>query len=113
MLDLPAEFYLETIDLVFQRFPAGPGPFEWRGRRVDPAAITGPRFSPSRVSETTSAAWARPWPRRICALYSGRGGGITCQPGVGHYGVFSGRAWERRSARSCATSCWPTADAAG
>jgi poly(3-hydroxybutyrate) depolymerase len=39
VLDLPAEFYLETIDQVFQRFLLATGRFEHHGRRVDPGAI--------------------------------------------------------------------------
>ena len=56
-----------------------------------------PRCSPSRASATTSARSARRWPRTICA----RACGPICkrhhlQPGVGHYGVFSGRRWKNQ-----------------
>jgi poly(3-hydroxybutyrate) depolymerase len=37
--DLPAEFYLETVRLVFQEYALPQGKLTWRGRRVDPAAI--------------------------------------------------------------------------
>ena len=39
MLDLTEEFYLETIDRVFQRAELATGDFTYRGRPVDPGAI--------------------------------------------------------------------------
>ena len=39
MLDLTEEFYLETIDRIFQRAELAAGSFTYRGRRVDPGAI--------------------------------------------------------------------------
>ena len=39
MIDLPAEFYLETVERVFQTYDLPRGRLEWRGRTVDPAAI--------------------------------------------------------------------------
>jgi len=37
--DLPAEFYLETVRLVFQEYALALGKLQWRGRTVDPGAI--------------------------------------------------------------------------
>jgi polyhydroxyalkanoate depolymerase len=37
--DLPAEFYLETVRLVFQEYALPLGQLSWRGRQVDPSAI--------------------------------------------------------------------------
>ena len=39
VLDIAAEFYLETIDRVFQREQLAQGEFRWRGQLVEPAAI--------------------------------------------------------------------------
>ena len=36
MLDLTAEFYLETVRLVFQEHRLPTGSLDWRGRRVEP-----------------------------------------------------------------------------
>ena len=38
-MDLPAEFYLQTVRTVFQEHALPLGKFEWRGRLVDPSAI--------------------------------------------------------------------------
>src|SRR5438094_6736205 len=39
VMDLPADFYVETVDRVFQRQDLAQGRFEWRGEPVDPGAI--------------------------------------------------------------------------
>jgi poly(3-hydroxybutyrate) depolymerase len=39
VMDLPAEFYLQTVRSVFQEHALPLGRFEWRGRRIDPTAI--------------------------------------------------------------------------
>ena len=39
VLDLTAEFYLETVRLIFQEHALPQGKLEWHGHRVDPTAI--------------------------------------------------------------------------
>jgi polyhydroxyalkanoate depolymerase len=39
VLDLTAEFYLETVQLIFQDHALPLGKLEWHGQRVDPSAI--------------------------------------------------------------------------
>lgn len=94
VLDLPAEFYLETVQHVFQEFRLARGELGWRGRRVDPAAIRrtalltveGERDDICSVGQTVAAhdlcTSLRPYRKRH-----------HMQAGVGHYGVFSGRRW--------------------
>lgn len=94
VLDLPAEFYLETVQWVFQEFRLATGELEWRGRRVDPSAIRrtalltveGERDDICSVGQTLAAhdlcTSLRPYRKRH-----------HLQAGVGHYGVFSGRRW--------------------
>lgn len=95
VLDLPAEFYLETVQRVFQEFQLAVGTLDWRGRRVDPGAIRGTalltvegeRDDVCGIGQTSAALdLCRGVPRRK-KLH-------RLQPGVGHYGVFSGRRWE-------------------
>jgi polyhydroxyalkanoate depolymerase len=97
VLDLTAEFYLETVRLVFQDFALPKGELTYRGRRVDPKAIQrtmvltveGERDDICAVGQTLAAhdlcSNLRPYLRRH-----------HMQPGVGHYGVFSGRRWEHQ-----------------
>jgi poly(3-hydroxybutyrate) depolymerase len=92
VLDLTEEFYLQTIDIVFQQHLLPRGLLEHRGRRVDPAAITdiglmtveGEKDDISGVGQTQAAhglCTAIPDDRRV----------LYVNPDVGHYGVFNGR----------------------
>jgi polyhydroxyalkanoate depolymerase len=97
VLDLHAEFYLETVDRVFQRFLLPEGKLEVGGRRVDPSAITrtglltveGARDDICGVGQTMAAQDLCPGVPRARRRHH-------LQAGVGHYGVFSGSAWERQ-----------------
>ena len=92
VLDLSEEFYLETIDLVFQRYVLPKGELVHRGRQVDPSVITdvgimtveGEKDDISGVGQTQAAhGLCHNVPESLRELY--------VQPGVGHYGVFNGR----------------------
>ncbi len=97
VLDIPAEFYLQTVDVVFQRFLLARGELQWRGRDVDPAAISrtalltveGERDEVCGAGQTMAA-------QDLCASIPAGRRRHYVQPGVGHYGVFSGRAWEQQ-----------------
>ncbi len=92
VLDLSEEFYLETIDIVFQSYLLPQGALVHRGRRVDLSAISdiglmtveGENDDISGVGQTQAAHGLCPnIPPELHELY--------VQPGVGHYGVFNGR----------------------
>ncbi len=92
VMDLTEEFYLQTIDLVFQSYALPKGELEHRGRRVDPAAITdiglmtveGELDDISGIGQTQAAHDLCPnIPAELKLDY--------IQQGVGHYGVFNGR----------------------
>ncbi|MDB5738812.1 MAG: polyhydroxyalkanoate depolymerase, intracellular [Sphingomonas bacterium] len=97
VLDLTAEFYLETIDRVFQRALLPQGLLEYRGRKIDPAAIRktalltveGERDDICAVGQTAAA-------HDMCSSLRPHLKRHHLQPGVGHYGVFSGSKWERQ-----------------
>jgi len=94
VLDLTAEFYLETVRLVFQECALPTGKLEWQGGRVEPRAIKctmlltveGERDDICAVGQTAAAhdlcSGLRPYLKRH-----------HMQAGVGHYGVFSGNRW--------------------
>ena len=92
VLDLTEEFYLQTIDYVFQRRLLPRGLLEHRGRRVDPGAITdtalmtveGEQDDISGVGQTQAA-------HALCANLPDAKKQLYVQPQVGHYGVFNGR----------------------
>jgi polyhydroxyalkanoate depolymerase len=93
--DMPAEFYLDTVRLVFQEHALPRGKLTWRGRKVDPRAI-----------RRTALLTVEGEKDDICALGQTLAAQDLCgslrqflrthyvQPGAGHYGVFSGRRWE-------------------
>ena len=93
--DLAADFYLETVSVVFQQYALPRGELRFRGRRVDPAAIRrtalltveGERDDICAIGQTLAAqdlaSSLRPYMRTHYV-----------QPNVGHYGVFSGKRWQ-------------------
>jgi len=95
--DLPAEFYLETVDKVFQTFALPQGKLRWGHRTVRPAAIRrtalltieGERDDICAVGQTVAAQDLCPNVRPYLKAHH-------IQTGVGHYGVFSGRKWNQQ-----------------
>ena len=91
VMDLTAEFYLQTVDTVFIKHSLPKGEMTHRGRPVDPSAIKrvammtveGEHDDISAVGQTEAAHPLCPnIPADMKANY--------VQPGVGHYGVFNG-----------------------
>ena len=91
VMDLTAEFYLQTVDTVFLRHALPLGEMKHRNRKVQPAAITqvamltieGEHDDISGVGQTRAAhdlVVNLPAEKRAHYL----------QKGVGHYGVFNG-----------------------
>jgi polyhydroxyalkanoate depolymerase len=92
--DLPAEFYLETVQKVFQEHHLSRGIYTWRNRIVDTKAIRktslltveGERDDICGLGQTMAAqdllSSVKPFRKKH-----------YIQAGVGHYGVFSGSRW--------------------
>jgi poly(3-hydroxybutyrate) depolymerase len=95
--DLPAEFYLETVEKVFQTYDLPLGKLQYRGRTVNPAAIRrtalmtveGERDDICAVGQTVAA-------QDLCSSIRPYMKTHHIQTGVGHYGVFSGRRWNQQ-----------------
>jgi poly(3-hydroxybutyrate) depolymerase len=97
VLDLTAEFYLETVKLVFQEHALPLGDLTYQGVKVEPKAIKrtmlftveGEKDDICAVGQTLAAhdlcTSLRPYRKRH-----------HMQAGVGHYGVFSGRTWQQQ-----------------
>jgi poly(3-hydroxybutyrate) depolymerase len=90
--DLPAEFYLDSIEAVFQKYSLPKGEFKYKGKFVKPELITttglltleGELDDISGVGQTEAA-------QRLCKGLSASKRKHHVQPGVGHYGIFNGR----------------------
>jgi poly(3-hydroxybutyrate) depolymerase len=94
VMDLTAEFYLQTIDRVFQRRLMAEGSYRYRGTPVDTAAIDdialmtieGEKDDITGLGQTGAAQSMVPkLPARQRLHYVAEGGG--------HYGVFNGSRW--------------------
>jgi polyhydroxyalkanoate depolymerase len=95
VLDLAAEFYLETVKWVFQEARLPKGEMTYRGEPVDLKAIRktalltveGERDDICGLGQTAAA-------HDLCTGLRPHLKRHHMQVGVGHYGVFSGRKWE-------------------
>jgi poly(3-hydroxybutyrate) depolymerase len=92
VLDLTEEFYLQTVDYVFQQYLLPKGELWHRGRHVDPSKITdiglltveGENDDISGIGQTQAA-------HTLCSSLPAVLKEDYVQPHVGHYGVFNGR----------------------
>lgn len=90
--DLPAEFYLDCIEEVFQKYSLPKGKFKYKGKLVKPEAIKhtalltleGELDDISGPGQTQAA-------HDICVNIPKSKRKDHVQPGVGHYGIFNGR----------------------
>jgi poly(3-hydroxybutyrate) depolymerase len=91
VMDLAAEYYLQTVDTVFVRHALPKGEMTHRGRPVEPAmirnaallTIEGENDDISGVGQTEAA-------HRLCINIPPERKVHYLQRGVGHYGVFNG-----------------------
>jgi poly(3-hydroxybutyrate) depolymerase len=97
--DMTEEFYLQTIDVVFQRHALPKGEMTHRGRRIDPKAlkgiallaIEGERDDISGLGQTHAALELAPHLPAEKKKYH-------LAKDVGHYGIFNGSKWRTRIA---------------
>lgn len=96
VLDMTEEFYIETIDRVFHKAELAKGEFTYRGKLVNPGAITrtalltveGGRDDICALGQTSAA-------HELCNSLRPHLKRHHLQANVGHYGVFNGKRWER------------------
>jgi polyhydroxyalkanoate depolymerase len=94
VLDMPADFYIETIDRVFQQALLAKGELVYRGRKINPGAIhrtalltvEGEKDDICSVGQTAVA-------HDLCRTLRPHLKRHHLQAGVGHYGTFSGKRW--------------------
>ncbi|MDA0368079.1 MAG: polyhydroxyalkanoate depolymerase [Proteobacteria bacterium] len=94
VMDLPAEYYLQTVKTVFQEHALPEGKFYWGDRRVDPGAITdiglltveGELDDISGLGQTRAA-------HDLCHNLPAAKKRHHEQAQTGHYGIFNGRRW--------------------
>lgn len=92
VLDLPAEFYLQTIKEVFLEFALATGKLVSRGRNIDLAAITRPALLGIEGEKDDIAAVGQTKASlNLCVNIAPNNKHYHIEPGVGHYGAFAGR----------------------
>jgi polyhydroxyalkanoate depolymerase len=97
VLDLSAEFYLETVRLVFQEHALPLGALTYQNQKVEPKAIKrtmlftveGEKDDICAVGQTLAA-------HELCTSLRPSRKRHHMQASVGHYGVFSGSTWQNQ-----------------
>ena len=97
--DMTSEFYLQTVDVVFQRHLLPKGEYEHHGKLVDPGAIKdtallaieGERDDISGIGQTKAAL-------DLATGLAVAKKNYHLAKGVGHYGIFNGRKWREKIA---------------
>ena len=94
VMDVTAEYYLQTVDEVFQRHTLPLGSMTWRGERVEPAAIRSTALLTVEGELDDISAPAQTYAAHaLCSSLAADQRDHLLQLGVGHYGIFNGRRW--------------------
>ncbi|PBC05648.1 polyhydroxyalkanoate depolymerase [Mesorhizobium sp. WSM3860] len=91
VMDLTAEFYLQTVDTVFVRHALPTGEMTHRGEAVDPQAIRNVAlFTVEGENDDISGLGQTQAAHELCVNIPADRQAHYMQPAVGHYGVFNG-----------------------
>ncbi|MFZ6678190.1 polyhydroxyalkanoate depolymerase [Undibacterium sp. Tian12W] len=94
VLDMPAEYYLETIKSVFQEFRLPTGTWEVEGKLVRPQDIKNVAlFTVEGELDDISGPGQTQAAHDLCSGIPANMKQDYVAPGAGHYGIFSGRRW--------------------
>jgi len=94
VLDMPAEYYLETIKTVFQEFSLPKGTWEVGGQMVRPQDITNVAlFTVEGELDDISGAGQTQAAHKLCSGIPSNMQQDFVAPQCGHFGIFSGRRW--------------------
>jgi polyhydroxyalkanoate depolymerase len=95
VLDVTAEFYLETAGTIFKNHDLARGEMSTRGRRVNPAAIATALLTIEGENDELCPPGQTRAAHDLCTGIPTHRKRHLLQAGVGHYGVFSGTRFER------------------
>ena len=94
VLDMPAEYYLDTIKTVFQEFSLPKGTWEVGGQLVRPQDITNVAlFTVEGELDDISGAGQTQAAHKLCSSIPADMQQDFVAPECGHFGIFSGRRW--------------------
>lgn len=91
VMDLTAEFYLQTVETVFVRHSLPKGQMKHRGTKIDPGSIRNVAlFTVEGENDDISGLGQTEAAHSLCANIPADMKAHYMQPAVGHYGVFNG-----------------------
>jgi poly(3-hydroxybutyrate) depolymerase len=97
VMDVTAEFYLQTVDRVFQKHDLPNGTFSWHGKHVKTQAITKTALLTieGELDDISAPGQTRP-ALDLCSSLPASMKQAHLHIGVGHYGIFNGRKWREQ-----------------
>jgi poly(3-hydroxybutyrate) depolymerase len=94
VMDMPAEFYLSTVDRIFQRHEIAKNEFVVHGKKVDFGKITKPAIITVEGSaDDITAPGQCVAALSLCTNLSDEKKSSHVEEGAGHYGIFAGKSW--------------------
>ena len=93
VLDMPAEYYLDCIRIVFQEHLLPRGQWHVAGERVDPAKISSAIMTIEGELDDISGVGQTSAAHDLCTNVAEKDREKLVVEGAGHYGIFSGRRW--------------------
>ena len=96
VMDLTAEFYLQTIQVVFKEHQLPRGVWVSRGRPIEPAAIETALMTVEGELDDISGVGQTKAAHTLTPNIPGARRAHWEQPRVGHYGIFNGRKWREQ-----------------
>ncbi|MGO8915082.1 MAG: polyhydroxyalkanoate depolymerase [Stellaceae bacterium] len=94
VMDLPAQFFLDTIRLVFHEIALPQGHLNWRGIAVEPSALTRTALMTIEGEyDDVSAPGQTRVAHELCRNIPDHRRRHHLQTGIGHFGMFHGRVW--------------------
>ena len=96
VMDLSAEYYLQTIQVVFKEHLLPRGAWVSRGRQIDPSAIETALMTVEGELDDISGIGQTKAAHTLTPHIPGARHVHWEQPRVGHYGIFNGRKWREQ-----------------
>jgi poly(3-hydroxybutyrate) depolymerase len=94
VLDMPSEYYLDTVRIVFQEHALPRGTWQIDGKRVAPEDISGTAlFTIEGELDDISGLGQTKAGQDLCTSIPAHNKRHLTVKGAGHYGIFSGRRW--------------------
>jgi poly(3-hydroxybutyrate) depolymerase len=94
VMDMPAEFYLSTVERIFKNCEIGKNEFTINGKHVDIGKITTVAVKTVEgANDDISAPGQCVAALRLCTGLPDEKKASHLEPGAGHYGIFAGKSW--------------------